>query len=142
MASFEELTEDFAFLPDWEERFRHLIKLGEGLDPLTAAEHNDQNKVRGCASQVWLVTEPGDGKDPPIRFRGDSDALIVRGLIAVLLTLYSGRKASEILNIDARSVLGGLGLDTHLTQQRSNGLFAMVTRIRAEAAQALAMQRA
>jgi len=137
MAKIDDITDDFELLSDWEDRYRHVIELGRSLAPLTSQEHCDVNKVRGCVSQVWLVTEPSSGKDPVIVFRGDSDAHIVRGLIAILIALYSGRRASEIVATDARAVLHKLGLDTHLTQQRSNGLFAMVDRMRDEAAHAL-----
>jgi cysteine desulfuration protein SufE len=135
--SIEQIAEDFELLSDWEERYRHVIELGRTLKPLSAEEHNAATKVKGCVSQVWLVSEPEAGKDPIIVFRGDSDAHIVRGLIAILIALYSGRHAREILSIDAKEVLSGLGLDTHLSPQRSNGLFAMVDRIRSEAAAAL-----
>jgi cysteine desulfuration protein SufE len=138
MARFDDLTLDFELLGDWEERYRHLIELGRGLEPLTADEHSDARKVRGCASQVWLVTECEDALDPHLKFRGDSDAHIVRGLIALLIALYSGRRASEILKLDAKAELARFGLEGHLSSQRSNGLFAMVERIRQEAANAIA----
>jgi cysteine desulfuration protein SufE len=138
MASFDELALDFEFLGDWEERYRHLIALGRGLEPLSADEHSDERKVRGCASQVWLVTEREGVADPRLKFRGDSDAYIVRGLIALLIALYSGRRSSEILKLDAKAELARFGLEGHLSGQRSNGLFAMVERIRQEAAKALA----
>ncbi|MBX3479899.1 MAG: SufE family protein [Caulobacter sp.] len=125
------LAEDFDLLGDWEERYRHVIDLGHDLEPLTDAERSDDNKVRGCASQVWLVTEPADGT---LRFRGDSDAHIVRGLIALLLRLYSGRRPADILAFDAKAALASLGLDEALSTQRSNGLAAMVERIRRDAA--------
>jgi cysteine desulfuration protein SufE len=131
----EQIIDDFRVLDDWEERYRYIIELGRRMQPLPAALKNDDTKVRGCASQVWLVSrlEKGsDGRDV-IVFEGESDAMIVRGLIAVLLQIYSGKTAGEILSIDAKSILGELGLDTHLSQQRSNGLFAMVERIRADA---------
>lgn len=126
-----ELAEEFEFLGDWEERFRHLMDLGRQLAPLSDAERSDANKVRGCASQVWLVTEPQ--ADGTLRFRGDSDAHIVRGLIAVLLRLYSGRAPTEILAFDAKAAFETLGLAGHLSAQRSNGLAAMATRIRKDA---------
>ncbi|MFO1186977.1 MAG: SufE family protein [Alphaproteobacteria bacterium] len=138
MASFDDIAADFALLGDWEERYRHLIELGRALAPLSPEEHNDGRKVRGCASQVWLVTERGEGRDPALAFRGDSDAHIVRGLIALLVALYSGRQASEILKIDAKRALARLDLESHLSAQRANGLQAMVARIREEAAKALA----
>lgn len=131
-AELEALEAEFELLGDWEERYRHVIDLGRGLAPLTDQERSDVNKVRGCASQVWLVTERGaDGR---LTFRGDSDGHIVRGLIAILLRLYSGRPAAEILAFDAKAGLGALGLSAALSTQRSNGLFSMVERIRRDAA--------
>jgi len=127
-----ELKDEFDLLGDWEERYRYVIELGRDLAPLTDAERNDAHKVRGCASQVWLVTEPQ--ADGTLRFRGDSDAHIVRGLIAILLRLYSGRKPAEITAFDAKAALDGLGLSGALSTQRSNGLAAMVQRIRRDAA--------
>ena len=127
-----ELKDEFDLLGDWEERYRYVIELGRDLAPLTDAERSDAHKVRGCASQVWLVTEPQ--ADGTLRFRGDSDAHIVRGLIAILLRLYSGRKPSEITAFDAKAALDGLGLSGALSTQRSNGLAAMVQRIRRDAA--------
>src|ERR1700753_4029251 len=119
-------------LGDWEERYRYVIELGRGLAPLTAAERSDANKVRGCASQVWLVTEPqGDGT---LAFRGDSDAHIVRGLIAILLRLYSGRAPAEILGFDAKAAFDTLGLTGALSAQRSTALSSMNERIRRDAA--------
>jgi cysteine desulfuration protein SufE len=131
-AALEELEAEFEMLGDWEERYRYVIDLGRDLPPLTAAEHSDANKVRGCASQVWLVTQPQ--VDETLRFRGDSDAHIVRGLIAILLRLYSGRSATEILAFDAKAAFEALGLSGALSAQRSNGLFSMVQRIRHDAA--------
>jgi cysteine desulfuration protein SufE len=127
----DELSAEFDLLDNWEERYRYVIDLGRGLDPLTDSERSDANKVRGCASQVWLVRE--DNADGRLRFRGDSDAHIVKGLIAILLRLYSGRSAGEILAFDARSGLDRLGLSGALSAQRSNGLFSMVERIRRDA---------
>lgn len=129
-----ELQDEFELLGDWEERYRHVIDLGRGLAPLSEAERSEANKVRGCASQVWLVTEGADAGR--LRFRGDSDAHIVRGLIAILMRLYSGRAPGEILAFDARAAFTRLGLTGALSQQRSNGLFSMVERIRRDAAQA------
>src|ERR1700734_112460 len=127
-----ELEDEFDVLGDWEERYRYVIDLGRDLAPLADAERSDANKVRGCASQVWLVTEPpGDGT---LNFRGDSGADIVRGLIAILLRLYSGRAPAEILAFDAKAAFEGLGLTGALSAQRSNGLFAMTQRIRRDAA--------
>ena len=126
------LAEDFELLGDWEGQIQYVIDLGRTLDPLSEAEHNEANKVRGCASQVWLVTERApDGR---LLFRGDSDALIVSGLIAVLLRLYSGRTAQEILAFDAAKAFETLGLSGALSRQRSNGLMSMVERIRRDAA--------
>jgi cysteine desulfuration protein SufE len=130
-AALAELKDEFELLGDWEERYRYVIELGRELAPLTDAERSDAHKVRGCASQVWLVTEPQ--ADGTLRFRGDSDAHIVRGLIAILLRLYSGRRPAEITAFDAKAALDGLGLSGALSTQRSNGLAAMVQRIRRDA---------
>lgn len=138
--AIQDLIDDFAFLDEWEERYRYVIELGKGLEPLSAEEHSAEHKVEGCASQVWLVDElrkNGQGQ-PVLHFRGDSDAHIVRGLIAILMTLYSDKTPAEILDIDARSVFAQLGLNEHLTPQRSNGLYSMVARIQADARTALA----
>ncbi len=127
----EGLAAEFELLGDWEERYRHVIDLGRGLAPLSEAERSDANKVRGCASQVWLVTErTPDGR---LAFRGDSDAHIVSGLIAILLQLYSGRTPADILAFDAKAGIAELGLTGALSTQRSNGLTAMVQRIRRDA---------
>ena len=130
------LQGEFSLLDDWEDRYRYIIDLGRELEPLSEAEHCDANKVRGCASQVWLVTEPGP--DGTLHFRGDSDAHIVRGLIAILLRLYSDRRPQDLLKFDARAAYEALGLDQALTAQRSNGLFSMVERIRRDAEAAVA----
>jgi cysteine desulfuration protein SufE len=130
-AELSELADEFDLLGDWEERYRYVIELGKDLSPLTDAERSEPNKVRGCASQVWLVTEPQ--ADGTLRFRGDSDAHIVRGLIAILLRLYSGRAPAEILGFDARAAFEALGLTGALSSQRSNGLASMVARIRRDA---------
>jgi cysteine desulfuration protein SufE len=130
-AALEELEAEFELLGDWEQRYRHVIDLGRGLAPLAESERCEANKVRGCASQVWLVTErQGDGT---LRFRGDSDAHIVRGLIAILLRLYGGSAPREILAFDAKAAFERLGLTGALSAQRSNGLFSMVERIRRDA---------
>ncbi len=130
----EELIDNFSFLDDWEDRYRYLIELGRGLAPLSDDERTPSTKVRGCASQVWLISHAkGHGPDTILDFRGDSDAHIVRGLIAVLFALYSGRKASDILAIDEKAVFVRLGLNDHLTPQRSNGLASMVARIKNDA---------
>jgi cysteine desulfuration protein SufE len=126
-----DLAEEFDLLGDWEERYRYVIELGRELAPLADAERNEANKVRGCASQVWLVTEPqGDGR---VVFRGDSDAHIVRGLIAVLLRLFSDQPAADILAFDVQGAFAKLGLAGHLSAQRSNGLASMAARIRRDA---------
>jgi cysteine desulfuration protein SufE len=130
-AALDELAAEFDILGDWEERYRYVIDLGRTLAPLTDAERSDANKVRGCASQVWLVTEPQ--ADGTLKFRGDSDAHIVRGLIAILMRLYSGRAPAEILQFDAKAAFESLGLTGALSSQRSNGLFSMVERIRRDA---------
>lgn len=127
----DELSDEFELLGDWEERYRHLIDLGRTLQPLTDDERSDPNKVRGCASQVWLVTERSP--DERLMFRGDSDAHIVSGLVAVVLRLYSGRTPAEIAAFDARAAFDKLGLAGALSTQRSNGLAAMITRIRRDA---------
>lgn len=128
------LAGEFADLDNWEDRYRHIIDLGRALEPLGEDEHTDANKVRGCASQVWLVTDAGPRG---IHFRGDSDAHIVRGLIAILLRLYSDRAPQDVLKFDARGAYDRLGLGGALTAQRSNGLFSMVERIRRDAQAAL-----
>jgi cysteine desulfuration protein SufE len=134
-ATLDELADELELLGDWEERYRYIIELGRTLDPLSDQEHAEANKVRGCASQVWLVTElePGDR----LRFRGDSDAHIVRGLVAILLRLYSGRTRAEITAFDAKAATQRLGLADALSSQRANGLAAMVERIRREASSPL-----
>ena len=134
-AALDELEVEFDLLGDWEERYRYVIDLGRELAPLSTEERSDANKVRGCASQVWLVTQPGLGGT--LTFRGDSDAHIVRGLIAILLRLYSGRSAQEIVGFDAKAAFEKLGLTGALSAQRSNGLFSMVERIRRDAADRL-----
>jgi cysteine desulfuration protein SufE len=133
--ALDDLEAEFDLLGDWEERYRYVIDLGRELAPLSAEERSDANKVRGCASQVWLVTEPGEGG--VLGFRGDSDAHIVRGLIAILLRLYSGRPPAEITGFDAKAAFEKLGLTGALSAQRSNGLFSMVERIRRDAADRL-----
>ena len=136
-ASIDDLVADFGFLDDWEDRYRYVIELGKTLPQLTPAEHNDLNKVRGCASQVWFVSKVVGNGEKRLIFRGDSDAHIVRGLIAILLSLYSGRTAREIVETDPEAVFARIGLREHLTSQRSNGLSSMVSRIRSDAQAAL-----
>ncbi len=137
-ADIERIFEDFEFLDEWEDRYRYVIDLGRDLPPFPESARTPQNKVQGCVSQVWLETTRSDGPDPVMRFAGDSDAHIVRGLVAIMLALFSGRRASEIARIDAEAVLRRLGLDEHLTPQRANGLRSMVARIRRDAAAAAA----
>lgn len=134
----DEILDDFGVLDDWDDRYRYLIELGRGLKPLPEDARTPANKVQGCASQVWLLTCVESRPDGPVlTFSGDSDAHIVRGLIAILLALYSGKSAQQILSIDAFAFLDQLALRDHLTPQRSNGLRAMVERIRAQARAAL-----
>ena len=130
--AFEEIVDDFEFLEDWEDRYRYVIEKGKAMDPLPDALKVEATRVRGCASQVWLHPDLSDGT---FRFDGDSDALIVRGLIAVLRALYNGLSSAEVGRVDAGAELGRLGLDAHLSAQRSNGLRAMVGRIRDVAAE-------
>lgn len=133
--SLETLLDDFALFDDWEERYRYIIELGNNLAPLSDDEHNDTNKVPGCVSQVWLVSaRNGDALD----IRGDSDAHIVRGLVAILLDLYAEKSIADIAAFDAEAAFQQLGLGEHLTPQRSNGFYAMVQRIRNDAAAAVA----
>lgn len=129
----QDMIDDFAFLSDWEERYMHVIDLGKALPPLSDTEKTDANKVKGCVSQVWLVSERDGDTDPVLTFRGDSDAHIVKGLVAVTLQIFSGRKASKIQELDASAILKELDLEEHLSPQRSNGLKAMIGRIKAEA---------
>ncbi|MEZ5773927.1 MAG: SufE family protein [Hyphomicrobiaceae bacterium] len=130
---------DFSLIDDWEDRYRYVIELGRALAPMDESERTEANKVRGCASQVWLVTRLVDGPDGPrLDFSGDSDAHIVKGLVAILLAIHSGHTAREILDTDTLAVFDRLGLREHLTPQRSNGLASMATRIRADAGAVLA----
>ncbi|MEX5565112.1 SufE family protein [Pseudophaeobacter sp. 1A16562] len=132
-AAFEEIVEDFEFLEDWEDRYRHVIDQGKEMTPLDEALKVPATKVEGCASQVWLHPVIEGGR---FHFDGDSDAMIVRGLISVLRSLYNGLTLAEVLAVDARAELGRLGLNDHLSAQRSNGLRAMIERIRETAAAA------
>jgi cysteine desulfuration protein SufE len=140
MADIDEIIDNFSLLDDWDDRYRYLIELGRELPPLAAEAHNDANKVRGCASQVWLDTRvrPNGASGPVLTFVGDSDAHIVRGLIAVLFAMYSGRSAKHILATDAVALFEKMGLREHLTPQRSNGFRSMVERIHSDARSALA----
>lgn len=137
--SIDEIIENFALLEEWDDRYRYLIELGRALPPLPEVSRTDANKVQGCASQVWLATSirPNGGSGPVLSFAGDSDAHIVRGLIAVLFALFSGKGAKDILSTDAVALFERLGLREHLTPQRSNGFRSMVERIRRDASAAL-----
>lgn len=138
-APLDEIIDNFSLLEEWDDRYRYLIELGRGLSPLSEPERTDKNKVQGCASQVWLATTVRtDGAGGPVlSFSGDSDAHIVRGLIAILFAMFSGRRAREILATDAIALFERLGLREHLTPQRSNGFRSMVERIRSDAGAAL-----
>jgi len=140
MADIKDIIGNFSVLDDWDDRYRYLIELGRELPPLSEAAHSDANKVQGCASQVWLDTtvRPNGAGGPVLIFAGDSDAHIVRGLIAILFAMYSGQSAQDILRLDAIKLFEGLGLREHLTPQRSNGFRSMVERIRSDARAALA----
>lgn len=131
--AFEDIADTFDFLDDWEERYRHVIELGKAMPPMEPALQVPATKVEGCASQVWIMPRIEDGR---FDFKGDSDAMIVRGLIAILHALYSGLTVAEVGQVDAQAELARLGLDEHLSSQRSNGLRAMVMRIRQLAAAA------
>ena len=134
--ALDDIRSDFALLEDWEDRYRYVIELGRALPPFPEALRTDANKVRGCASQVWLATEPISdhrSQSRTLAMQGTSDALIVQGLIAVLFALYAGKPVPEILATDAQAMFAELGLKDHLTPQRSNGLASMVERIRADA---------
>jgi cysteine desulfuration protein SufE len=141
MADIEEIVDNFSVLDDWDDRYRYLIELGRELSPLAEAAHSDANKVQGCASQVWLETRvhPNGAGGPLLTFEGDSDAHLVRGLIAILFAVYSGQSAKTILATDAVALFEKMGLREHLTPQRSNGFRSMVERIRSDARSALAV---
>jgi cysteine desulfuration protein SufE len=136
----DEIVENFELMEEWDDRYRYLIELGRALPPLPEQARTAANKVQGCASQVWLATtvKPNGSTGPVLSFAGDSDAHIVRGLIAVLFALYSGKGAKDILSTDAVALFEKLGLREHLTPQRSNGFRSMVERIRRDADAALA----
>jgi cysteine desulfuration protein SufE len=134
MTSLDQIIDDFSFLDDWEDRYRYVIELGKALPDLADEKKTTANKVMGCASQVWLVTHTsGNPENPLMTFEGDSDAHIVRGLVAIVLATYSGKTASQIAALDAFEVFSKIGLVENLTSQRSNGLRSMVNRIREEA---------
>ena len=134
MTELAQIIDDFAFLEEWEDRYRYVIELGKALPDLPDDKRISANKVQGCASQVWLVTHSDGGADPVLTFEGDSDAHIVKGLVAIVLATYSGKPASEIARLDALDVFGKIGLVEHLSPQRANGLRSMIKRIRNEAA--------
>ena len=138
--TIDDIRDNFSLLEDWDDRYRYVIELGRTLAPMPDEEHSAENKVQGCVSQVWLSRrwDREAGKEPVLNYRGDSDAHIVRGLIAILLTLYSGRAPREILSLDAAAIFDEFGFRDHLTPQRSNGLRSMIERIRADARTAVA----
>jgi cysteine desulfuration protein SufE len=136
--SYDEIAENLSVLEDWEDRYAYVIQVGRALPALPETLRTEANRVQGCASQVWLATEAGEGADPVLTFRGDSDALIVRGLVALAIALNSGKKASEVVATDTFGKFDELGLKAHLSAQRSNGLRSMVARIRRDADAALA----
>ena len=140
MTTIDEIVDNFTLLDEWDDRYRYVIELGRALPPLAESAHTDANKVQGCASQVWLLThvKPDGAAGPILTFEGDSDAHIVRGLVAILLALYSGKTAREILATDALVLFDRIGLRENLTPQRSNGLRSMVERVHREANAALA----
>jgi cysteine desulfuration protein SufE len=140
LPAIDEIVDNFALLEEWDDRYRYVIELGRLLAPLAERDRTERNKVRGCASQVWLATtvRPDGKAGPVLSFSGDSDAHIVRGLIAILFALYSGKPARDILAADAIAVFERLGLREHLTPQRSNGFRSMVERIKSDARAALA----
>lgn len=140
MTTIDDILADFDVIDDWEERYRYVIELGRTLAPLDEADRTEANKVRGCASQVWLVTRIDRDGDGTVRltFVGDSDAHIVKGLVAVMIALFSGRTAQEILGLDPEPTFAAIGLREHLTPQRANGVAAMLERIRGDARAALA----
>lgn len=133
MTGIDKIIEDFAFLDDWEDRYRYVIELGKALPDLAEDKRTSENKVNGCASQVWLVSHLGEGADPVMNFEGDSDAHIVRGLVAIVLAACSGKRASEIAAMDILSTFDKIGLVENLSSQRANGLRSMVKRIQDEA---------
>jgi cysteine desulfuration protein SufE len=139
MTTIDDIRDNFALLDDWDDRYRYVIELGRTLEPMPEAEHTAANKVQGCTSQVWLSRKDDHtaSGEPMLRYLGDSDAHIVRGLVAILLTLYSGKTAKEILTTDALAIFDEFGFREHLTPQRSNGLRAMVERIKSDARRAV-----
>ena len=135
--NIQAIRDDFAFLDEWEDRYRYVIDLGAALPPFPDEWRVDTYKVPGCVSQVWLTTRVGDGPDPIVEYQGASDAHIVRGLVAIMMALFSGRRASQVVATDAEAVMKELGLDEHLSPQRANGLRSMIKRIKRDAEAAL-----
>ena len=142
--TIEDILSDFEYLDDWEDRYRYVIELGRSLAPLDEGDRNGETKVQGCVSQVWLLShiEVDSDAGPRLSFRGDSDAMIVKGLIAILIAMYSGRPAREILESEPQEIFSKMNLQDHLTAQRSNGLASMVARIRRDAEMALSPDHA
>ncbi|KGD85839.1 SufE family protein [Rhizobium sp. YS-1r] len=139
MASIDQIIDDFAFLDEWEDRYQYITELGKLLPDLAESEKVDENKVQGCMSQVWVISHvEDDGADPVMTFEGDSDSQIVRGLVAIVLAVYSGKRASEITSTDAIEIFNRLGLMDHLISKRTNGLRSMVKRIQNEASMRVA----
>lgn len=136
--NIDEIIENFEFLDDWEDRYKYLIELGNKLEPFPDSERHDHNKVQGCVSQVWVVTSVSEGDNPVLNILGDSDAHIVRGLVAIALAIFSGKHASNIVSIDETALFNKIGLSEHITPQRSNGLRSLVARIKSDAQAALA----
>lgn len=135
--NIDEIIENFEFLDDWEDRYKYLIELGNKLEPFPDSERHDHNKVQGCVSQVWVVTNVSEGDNPVLNILGDSDAHIVRGLVAIALAIFSGKHASNIVSIDETALFNKIGLSEHITLQRSNGLRSLVARIKSDAQAAL-----
>ena len=133
----DEIIENFEFLDDWDDRYKYLIELGNALEPFADDSQSAQNKVQGCVSQVWVTSHPEDGEDPVIHYKGTSDAHLVRGLIAIAFAIFSGKKASEIVKLNEREVYAKIDLSDHITPQRSNGLNALVARMKSDAAAAI-----
>ncbi|QCI66512.1 SufE family protein [Phreatobacter stygius] len=140
--TIDDITEAFALLDDWEERYRYVIEIGRSLPELRPDQRNEDNRVKGCASNVWLVTHVGDGANPILTFEGESDAHIVKGLVAVTLAFYSGKHAVDIVGQDAFELFRQLGFEQHLTPQRSNGVRSMIDRIRRDARRAVSADQA
>lgn len=129
----QDIIDDFSFMDDWEGRYSHVIDLGKDLAPLTPEERNDLTRVKGCVSQVWLVKDPDNDQQGRLFYRGDSDAHIVKGLVAIMIAIFSGQKPEDILTIDINTIMEKIGLAEHLSAQRSNGLKAMIARIQHDA---------